>query len=839
VAIISLPFSNKQFKVSFGSRQAPDDLRVIDRGPEGPQAQHARRSDTEDGMISGTKWGEKAEVREHGLLEYLMGEYGIEYKPEGELEIEDYQEMLDEDAEVFSAMQYKILARLSSGWEIEPASDEREHQQHAEFIRAQLQQMRGTVSEFLENAMDALSFGASVNERIYRPITEGEWRGKVGLQAIKPRPIKTFRFITDKHGNLERLEQRQGITNTFTTLDHNYFVIWVWRGKGSYVGRSELRAAYRWFKAKQILPQLWFLFLERYAAPSAVGKFEPNTDPSDKAEVLGFLEGLKGKGAAIVPKDWELELIESARRGVDYQDGLKYCDAQIRKAVLLPSLISSEGERGAYSLGQRHADNFTWVLDALGERLAEDVMGDQVIRPLIDLNFRTDRYPEFRWREYAEETMQERVDAVAKMVDCRVLDPDDQSDFDVARQRLDLPERQLPPPPKPTRLPAPPPPVADPDPNSDPPAPPADGKQGDPVAATHHRQADHAAGADGARQLKHAAKHKHVEIAAAHDREEAESIAEITEIIDGMRRGLNETIRKRKLAETRDQSEIGKLRMVGVGELRAALERLTGHALHRGAADAFSEVRRGIKAVGTPVPEIENLGDTMNTNYTVAPPSPDHPYAVPISRALFDHGVIEAAGANHAYTSTRRDIIDYWKGKVPIQRQLLAQYSRQSFTITGAFSDELLGRVQVTLGKGMIRGATLAQMQLAVNDIFMPYLADPGALDPALANPWRVENIVRTNLAEAYSTGRMNMMQHPEVGTFIVAYEYSSIMDDRTTEFCRDWNGTVMRADDPRVMANNPPNHYQCRSIWIPIVRGEQYLLTAIPATEPMTGFKI
>ena len=50
----------------------------------------------------------------------------------------DYRRMMETDSQVKACIMLKILGRLSTGWSIEPASDDPQDQQIAEFIEAQL-----------------------------------------------------------------------------------------------------------------------------------------------------------------------------------------------------------------------------------------------------------------------------------------------------------------------------------------------------------------------------------------------------------------------------------------------------------------------------------------------------------------------------------------------------------------------------------------------------------------------------------------------------------------------------------------------------------------------------
>ena len=83
----------------------------------------------------------------------------------------------------------------------------------------------------------------------------------------------------------------------------------------------------------------------------------------------------------------------------------------------------------------------------------------------------------------------------------------------------------------------------------------------------------------------------------------------------------------------------------------------------------------------------------------------------------------------------------------------------------------------------------------------------------AVNKPARIENIIRTNTADAMNAARMALFNQAEYKGFITAYEYSAVMDDRVTEICETLNGRIRRDWGEFT----PPNHYQCRSILIPV----------------------
>jgi SPP1 gp7 family putative phage head morphogenesis protein len=79
-----------------------------------------------------------------------------------------------------------------------------------------------------------------------------------------------------------------------------------------------------------------------------------------------------------------------------------------------------------------------------------------------------------------------------------------------------------------------------------------------------------------------------------------------------------------------------------------------------------------------------------------------------------------------------------------------------------------------------------------------------------------IERYSRTKTTEVFNKGRMEYFESTGV---VAAYQYSAIMDDVTSEICSELNGLVFEKDEAPI----PPNHFNCRSVLIPITRFEEY----------------
>ena len=89
---------------------------------------------------------------------------------------------------------------------------------------------------------------------------------------------------------------------------------------------------------------------------------------------------------------------------------------------------------------------------------------------------------------------------------------------------------------------------------------------------------------------------------------------------------------------------------------------------------------------------------------------------------------------------------------------------------------------------------------------------------------------------------RFALFEDPALEGLVVAYEYSAVLDDRTTAICESLDGAIY-ADNSEVWTGSPryipPNHYNCRSLLIPIFSTDQWdgIESDPPSVDPQEGF--
>lgn len=171
---------------------------------------------------------------------------------------------------------------------------------------------------------------------------------------------------------------------------------------------------------------------------------------------------------------------------------------------------------------------------------------------------------------------------------------------------------------------------------------------------------------------------------------------------------------------------------------------------------------------------------------------------------------------------------------------VLEEYARtRAFWITGIIKQDILDQTKAMLfawTKTHLEPYPDDQLVSDITLLLKDYL--PIGVNAAA----RAETIARTNINDMYNYTRVQVLSAPELSGFVMAFMYSAILDGRTTEICRTLNGRIMTKDEvPRWL---PPNHYNCRSVIVPVTsmdRGWEAAYMAqppIPAdVSPQEGF--
>jgi phage gp29-like protein len=341
-----------------------------------------------------------------------------------------YREMMHKDPHVSSCVYLPIMARLSSGWDFVPASDEPEDARVAEFVRFALDKM---VSRLLTDAMEALPIGFSCIERIWgEPYTTGEWSGFQGYRAFRPLPQETVTYKRDEHGDMEpdgvwqAKSDHPGSMVTpgldpafFTKMPADRFIRWYWRSEyGNPLGLSILRPAYAPYFFKQLVVKQWARYMSKHGLSGVRVRVPANATKKQMDDAVEYA------------RRYQTDLVMAYRDGTDividspntaatmnYEAGITSANKEIAHACLQPSTLLDVTDQGSYALAKEQSGTFTWFLDNVGGLLSEEVMQQQVIRPLVTANFGPQyECPWFTFRGFSQPDRE----SIARMIDLLV-----------------------------------------------------------------------------------------------------------------------------------------------------------------------------------------------------------------------------------------------------------------------------------------------------------------------------------------------------------------------------------------------------------------------------------
>lgn len=305
--------------------------------------------------------------------------------PPGRLAYAVYDEM-ERDPMVQTALTVKRLGVLSGEYSIEGEPE------RVAFVKQALARMEGSERTILSQAMDAFSKGWSIQEIVWE-----EEDGKWWPSAVRSKDPSLFGTEVDEAGRITGLTlQLPGEPST--ALDRSRFILFLNRSNyGRRRGRSDLDAAWRHWVIKGQLISAWKEHMERFAMPTVIGKYKRGTANSESASLLSQLVNLQRNSAMVMPDDTEVVTLGGDKEAsTGFQEAIEFHNREIARSILGQTLTTDEGRRvGSLALGKVHLQVLVAQLDALRHELADTVMTEQFIRPIIEANFGPGSIPKF------------------------------------------------------------------------------------------------------------------------------------------------------------------------------------------------------------------------------------------------------------------------------------------------------------------------------------------------------------------------------------------------------------------------------------------------------------
>lgn len=775
-----------------------------------------------------------------------------------------YREMM-QDEQVKVCIEVRIQARLSTPWEVVPGdASNPQSVEMADFIKECLTRMRGNFETDMEQIYSAMIYGFSISEKVFEYIETGRFKGKIGLKAIKTREPYNYDFKIDAHGNLLGMvyvgmtgkdedskkgpgtlgpdspngTAKRGNSNPaintgslnslnnlipdigsdtgkapMGTLENPFppekFIVYAYNPQfGNWYGRSELLAAFKWWLMKKHGSRFWAIWLERYASPFLVAQYKRDAGlkPQHLTAIDDFIRNLSARQGVRVSDAWTLTPVQfSGSTNDSYENAIEAYNRYIAHAILFPNLLGFTGGQGSsggsYSLGQKQFDSFMWILNKMGRDMSETVIGEQLIKQLIKINFGEDvdqeLIPKFRFVSIEDSSIDVRSQIIQRLAQAGFVSNEEEW----VRDFLTLPKKD--------------PGIQLVDPNAvDPNAQPGDKGTGGgfpfgnkpadkPQQAASNKPEDKKPTEDKTakmaqfkeRQPDEFEKKVHiVQFQQNLERSDKGLFDDASAAIQSMRDELIDRVRKKGIIEDGDPREVSKL-IMNAKELNEVFSKWMVKVFLDSKVGALDEMSRA----GLDVTITKKFADTSN-DWDPLPPQE----AVDFFRRKVTAKIITRAGETKIIELASAADITFLKNR--------------AFTIAGIVRDDILNDAKQIILNGIKRQDQPGAVS-DLKDMFNKYLEQGVAVDGDLLKPHRLNTIVRTNVTEALNEGRSSIMQDPDVEDFVPFFTYSAIMDERTTDYCQCMDGRIFRIE--RMAELKPPAHFNCRSFVVPVTQYE------------------
>jgi SPP1 gp7 family putative phage head morphogenesis protein len=691
-----------------------------------------------------------------------------------------YRRML-RDPQIRSAYDMRVNVVISRGWRFEKTSDDQDQMVDL-FERSITEWFHGTFVQAMRSILTAKAYGFSVNEKVFETI-EHEGRIYWVCRAIKLKPFDTFEFAVDEFGNLQYLLQHQD--QQHKKLRPEKFIIYVNRPETDPAyGESDLRACYRAYWEKDVILKLRNIYLERHAGGFLLATAQENAQSLTPTEQVAFdsvLRNIQTMSAVRAPVGYDMEIIQ-ANETKAFDDAINFSDRQFTKALLLPNLLgfSDEGKFGSRALGDTQLDAFMMSLSEEGEHLA-DTLNEQLFAQLAYWNFGRRDFPQFCLEPYTVSQKRQIAETwIAAVKDGVVTNTFD--DENRTRELLQYPpitEEQ----------------IEDETPDEPEPAPTPEEIEA-PDEPDEPEPEMQAADVDTIELLDQLNLVDRVDFAELDKRlisTEQLYVEQMSDAVDVMYADLKESLTAVFESDDRDPERI-KIKSASKDALNKSMRKNLERGYNLGRSEAQKTLNKMVKDAPKSIKDRVKLAGSLSEQTATAKP------------AIFLEGmqVDQWSVAQFIDGITLQQAVDYFKSR--------------AFLDTKGVTDDMVDAAANVLMQAIQGEWSLGATIVALNEVLAPIIGSDQVSElTGKAKRLRLENIARTSTTSIFNQAMVAAYSDPALGDFIQGYEYSAILDSRTTDICDSLHGKRYKKNDPIWGAITPPNHFMCRSTLIPL----------------------
>jgi phage gp29-like protein len=334
----------------------------------------------------------------------------------GQYRAYDVYQRIQRDPHVYAVLQKRISAVICREWEVEPASESRKDKKAADLV-----------TDFLEN-LASYSKGEDPNETfvsvaggfdnvcgdlmhaIFYGMSFAEVMWDQGAKGIYPREIKAcdvrrFGFVGDDKGTRLRLltpyDPYNGEPLPPKKIIYHRFSVGNLHPDPYGVGLAVQLFYPQYFKRNAV--KFWLIFADKWATPTAVGKYGVDTTESEKDELLNLLESIATDSGLVIPQSMTVEFLEAQRSSTvsTYESLINFCNNEISKAVLGETGTTDQSSGGGSRARDQIGNEVRLEIAKTDADMLSMTLNRTLCRWITELNVPGANPPKI-WRKYPE-----------------------------------------------------------------------------------------------------------------------------------------------------------------------------------------------------------------------------------------------------------------------------------------------------------------------------------------------------------------------------------------------------------------------------------------------------
>ena len=684
----------------------------------------------------------------------------------------------------------KIIRRtiFSADWDISYTNEDDKNDDIIEFIRENLKNIENDdFTNILKNLMDARIYGFKVAEKVFK-----YENNKMMLKYIKCFDSSYFDFQTDRYQNLIGVKLFSGDTKTDDISIDDFqekFIHFVYPyiKDGNYYGTSAYYPLYETWRRKQRLNIITPIAFELRGIPPIKNIYDQSANKDVKDSISSALKNLKNASRLNIPSkrnsDNKLEPlfdVEFMQGGtIDFNAFIKQIDEydkDMSRTLGLPDDLGyTSTEHGSNAKAKTQLRVFyDMILDE--QRKLERLVTKQIVKQLVNLNFgEQEVYPEFNFVREDFDTMAMKIALIKELKSSGVPVTDD-----YIQKFLNIPIKEE-------------------------------------------------------TEIIEQPKKPILEV----EKEVPKEFAKKSDFITGIHT-LNINLARNDIINRADYSKIDDF----YSKIETGYKVRLVREINKARYDILKTARKIDKEIEFPKKYKDNASKYV--------------YALSV-RSYLDGKLksieeLKRKGIK-AFDRERQYVADwimneheqYKKDELLNIQDVLQEYLDRGVTLSKGERQEIRNiknfasiwgkklsndiADKINLMKLTINPDTMTYVQIAdkINEVFSKYTAlieknDVDKFIPVneLKLPY-ITTVVRTNSAAYFNRGRYKAQTDPDVAEVVQALRYSAILDTRTTWFCEQHHNETLKIGDPQINIIYPPNHYNCRSLFVPVFYDDDY----------------